>query len=586
MRLRASRRSKDRWTGPALGLLAGLITALLALLQTFGGWERQLYDLRTALLADEGHWALQRVVVVGVDDAALGELGRWPWPRAVHAGLIDRLNAAGVHSIGFDFVFDMPDPDPAADQALVEAARRSGNVVFGSYGIFADQRTRDVLGAARAEAVREPLPELSAAADVASINVFADFDGRIRRVPLYIQVDGQPRLSLSAALAARAGVDLGAVPTGRLSTFPISYVGKGGTVPTYGYADVLAGRVDAAALTGRVVLVGPVDATFQDFVSTPFGPVMPGVEAHAQALITLLDGNVRHAAPWLWNFLAAPLLGLVIGAAAGRWHPAWALVSAVILAAAVFVAALVEMMLGRIWEISPLLLAVALSYVLVLGVRFLGERRRRARVQGLFSRYVDRKLVDQLVDLDQDELRLGGDRREVTVFFLDARGFTPLSERLAPEEVVARLNEAFEQITRIIFRHEGTLDKFMGDAVMAIWNAPLPVADHALKAVQAAWEIQTQVRVEDLSFGIGIATGVAVVGNIGSDERLEYTAIGDTVNTAARLESRAQPGEIYITEAVCDAMAGRIAAEPLGPMQVKGKSATVAVYKVTGPVVA
>jgi len=189
-------------------------------------------------------------------------------------------------------------------------------------------------------------------------------------------------------------------------------------------------------------------------------------------------------------------------------------------------------------------------------------------------------------------LQLGGSRREITVLFVDIRGFTPLSEAAAPEEVVEILNEYLTLVAQCIFKYGGTLDKFIGDAAMAMFNAPLDLEDHCLKAVQAAWAMKEgatplQQRLEEkfgrtVQFGIGVNTGPAVIGNIGASFRMDYTAIGDTVNTAAHLESNAKPGQILLSQDVYEKVKERVAAANLGEIKVKGKAQGVNVFQVDG----
>ena len=207
-----------------------------------------------------------------------------------------------------------------------------------------------------------------------------------------------------------------------------------------------------------------------------------------------------------------------------------------------------------------------------------------------FKKYVASQVVDELAKDDNFKTRLGGEKRPVAVLFVDIRGFTPLSESLMPEQVVKILNEYLALTTASILQNNGMLDKFIGDATMAVFNAPLDLDDYVFRAVQTALDMRkgSEKLAQNLqeqfgktvSFGIGVNCGEAVVGNIGCEFRMDYTAIGDTVNTAARLESRAKPGEILISQAVYDTVKDRILAEEVGPMELKGKSNTVMVYRV------
>lgn len=222
---------------------------------------------------------------------------------------------------------------------------------------------------------------------------------------------------------------------------------------------------------------------------------------------------------------------------------------------------------------------------------FLQEQDARERVTRLFGRYVASQVVDEILKIGEDNLKLGGARRQVSIMFVDIRGFTRMSEKLPPEEVVEMLNRYFYVVTRCIFEKQGTIDKFMGDAVVAVFNAPLFLPDHSFQAVEAARAIHRESQSLrdwardrwgfDLRMGIGINTGEVIAGNIGTDNRMEYTVIGDAVNLAARLESIAGPGQILISETVSREIHGRVLYGVVGEVTLKGKEKPVKVYRVT-----
>jgi adenylate cyclase len=233
--------------------------------------------------------------------------------------------------------------------------------------------------------------------------------------------------------------------------------------------------------------------------------------------------------------------------------------------------------------------ALILTYLVMLAYRYLEEQFERRRITGIFGRYVAPQVVDQILKEGEEGLKLGGTRKEISVLFVDIRGFTPLSEKVEPEEVVGILNSYLNLTAKSIFDNEGTLDKFIGDATMAIFNAPLDLADHEFKAVKAAWAMKQgaaalQKELEEkygkgVSFGIGVNTGYAVVGNIGATFRMDFTAIGDTVNTAARLESNAKPDQILLSSSIYEKVKDRVEATYLGEIKVKGKEQGVPVYQ-------
>lgn len=238
--------------------------------------------------------------------------------------------------------------------------------------------------------------------------------------------------------------------------------------------------------------------------------------------------------------------------------------------------------------------AIIVCYVTSIVSQYLLERRERSRVTGLFGRYVSQAVVDEILS-NPDAIKLGGERKDVTLLFIDIRGFTPLSEKMEPEDVINVLNEYLDLCTQAIFKYGGTLDKFIGDGVMAIFGAPVPQEDHAKRAVLAGIELKSQAdelnrRIEEkygrsVRFGMGINSGPAVIGNIGSKERLEYTAIGDTVNLASRLESNAKPGQILISEETYRRVKDDFVFKELPPLKVKGKEKPVNVYEVEGKII-
>jgi len=259
----------------------------------------------------------------------------------------------------------------------------------------------------------------------------------------------------------------------------------------------------------------------------------------------------------------------------------------------------VHMVSGRLlakhgYTIPQLYFLVVVFLVMIYFVieKYFGEKLRRKKVLSTFKKYVAPQIVDKLAKDGEFELKLGGEKRTIAVLFVDIRGFTPMSESLRPEQVVSILNEYLALTTASVLDHEGTLDKFIGDATMAVFNAPFDLDDYVYKAILTALAIRDgsdklAERLQEqfgktISYGIGVNFGEAVVGNIGCEFRMDYTAIGDTVNTAARLESRAKAGEILISEAVYHEVESRIDAEPVGEMELKGKSKPVQVYRLIG----
>lgn len=410
-----------------------------------------------------------------------------------------------------------------------------------------------------------PLPQFVDNAPVGFVNVSPDADGTVRRLPLLVRFGDSIYPSLAAAALMRAqdvdslrldsGPDgLERLTIGELSV-PVSpqgfmhvvFQGGRGTCPYVSAARVLEGHITGEALEGRIAFVGTSAPGLLDIRATPYDRIMPGVEVHAQAIEAILHGNfVRHP-PWMpgAHALVILLVGMASTAAFGFSRArVYAPLSLVLAALAVGTSA--ALFLHGLF-FSPLyaLLCMLLCGGALLSVRFWQEERQKSVLRQAFSRYVSPEVVRRITEHQGD--LLAGEERELSILFTDLRGFTSLSESLPPQHVVRLLNEYFSPMTAIVRERQGTLDKFIGDALMAFWNAPLDVPGHPALAVDAALSMQEKLvnlnaRMEEhfgvrLHMGAGIHTGPAYVGNMGSDDLVNYTLIGDSVNLAARLES-------------------------------------------------
>ncbi|HEX6750493.1 MAG TPA: adenylate/guanylate cyclase domain-containing protein [Longimicrobium sp.] len=646
-----ARRLRRLGRGLAVGTAAAAVTVSLRGTTLMRRAEGATYDLRTTALADPSR-ASRDIVIAAIDDRSLRELqpqyGRWPWPRAVHAAVLDYLRYAGAKLVVYDVQFPEAGLDSASDQAFADAVAEAGNVVLpmamsrdtdsvegiaaGASGEAEARRFALPLrgGNALVEQGQEiaPMPALTrGAAGVGSIALNSDtVSGTVRHEQLVWRHDGRfyPSLSLAAARLAdprRYGgafsLDRGALRGGVVAVpledgrMVIRWRGPFGTrarqtYPAFSYSrlalsydDVFHGRAPALppdSLKGKIVFVAATASGMLDLRVTPYGAKEPGVMIHATALDNLLRGDFMRRAPAWANagtaaasaLAAATAVSLIVSAA---WGTAAALL--VLLLAAI---ASVGAFAGGVWlDAAAPALGGALAYAGAMAGNYVTEGRERRRVRDMFSRFVDPHVVRQLADAGQS-LALGGQRVPLTILFSDIRGFTSLSEKLPAETVVAMLNEYLGAMTDIVFRHRGTSDKFIGDAVMAFWGAPLPAADHARRACDCALEMIAELdrlnraweadgRAAGLRIGIGINTGEAVVGMIGSlRHKLDYTAIGDAVNLASRLESLNKEMEttIIISDAVRAALGDGYDTRALPEVHVKGKEQAVQVHELRG----
>lgn len=523
---------KDAWRAWALRLLLAL--GLLAVLHVTPVWvpvQRLEYDLLSSLTApvrpDAG------VLVVGLDEPSLAALNLAPpLPRRLHAQLVDALTAAGAAALGIDMLFGTPQ-SPADDAALALALQGRMPVVLASAEV--------AVQSSQVAQYRQTVPTVFPDARHGSVALDVDDDGVLRRAPA--QDD-----ALWRVLAQSAGRPFTPPPPGAL----LRYYAPEVPLPYAHYTQALdpTGMLPPGALQGRLVLLGqntPVDSVDQ-FV-TPLrglgGGTQSGVFLHATALMNGLTGAWIVPAHPVGPALQAVLAVGVVAGLTRRWAGWRAVWISLVLALLALLGGLWAYLAGVWWSTLPTLAGLALHLNVGAADSYWRERRRREQLRNEFARYVPPAVVDALAAAGA-ESALRGERRVLTLLFSDLAGFTSASEHLPPEAVAQALNAYFSRMTRTVHRHGGTLDKFIGDAVMAFWNAPLPEPAHAERALACAQTMQLEMvalRTEwaGTPFGkvqlrIGLHTGEAAVGHLGSHERFTYTAVGDAVNTAARLE--------------------------------------------------
>lgn len=545
----------------------------------------------------------RNIKIITVDEETLAEYGTFTeWSREKCAELINILCADKEMAptvIGMDFLF-VSEADENMDQALIEACGNAGNVVFASNMVYRGDTKQDEDGkiyydAWNVEMVEEPFDGLNAVVADGFANVHIATDGCVRYTKLTESFGTDTTDSFAYAIYQKY-MDA----TGQKTVLPKSdgkgkftffYSGENGEYSHFSMNDVINGDIPVSEFRDAIVLVGAYAPGFQDSYVAAVEKSVPmyGVEIHANIIQALMQGKTAIAVPmWLYLFVGMCMV-YAFFFVAKRQKLVPVLIETIILIA-------LHMVVGRLlaksgYTIPQLYFIVVLFLIMLYFIieKYFMEKFRRKKVLSTFKKYVAPQIVDKLAKEGNFELKLGGEKRHVAVLFVDIRGFTPMSENLAPEEVVSILNEYLALTTASILDNEGTLDKFIGDATMAVFNAPFDLDDYVYKAILTAIAIRDgseelaeklqQKFGKTISYGIGVNMGDAVVGNIGCEFRMDYTAIGDTVNTAARLESRAQAGEILISEAVCEHLQGRIRTEPVGDMELKGKSKPVKVYR-------
>ena len=527
------------------------------------------------------------------------------------------------------------DQGAADDERLAEALRSSRRVILGyffdiqrqadrppvrlptTYSLVQDSRNG---GGAQhlpqARMVQENLPALTAAArDVGYFNFFPDTDGSYRRAPLAIQFNDQIALPLGLAmlrvyrpqvpLAIRFGPDgvesirFGEqlIPVARDGQMFINFRGPGKTFRHVSAAEVLTGRVPPEMFRGKIILLGVTATALADVRVIPFGGNFPGVEIHANVLDNILRGDFvfqpggSGAFEPVLVFVLAALLGFLLHYARGITG---ALVSVAVLGAYVVLSQWAFVTYGWLLNIAYPLLAIGLTYGAITVQQYVVEEREKREIRRAFGLYVSPALA-RLASERPETLALGGETRNLTVLFCDIRDFTSIAERLSAETLVELLNHYLGEMTEVIFRHDGMLDKYVGDAIMAVWGAPLPQADHAGRACRAALTMVTHLHSlqgtweqrgwPELRIGIGINSGPMVVGNMGSVQRLSYTVIGDNVNLGSRLEglNKLYGTEIIASEGTVRAADDTLVTRELDMVRVKGRSLPVRIFEILGP---
>jgi adenylate cyclase len=497
------------------------------------------------------------IAIIAIDEKSIAELGRYPWSRDRYAPLLDRLAAAKVKAVMFDAFF--PEHDTAANDRLFAAAiRRAGNVVLAMTFDF-DKNGRVVT-------VTRSLPEIERGAiGIGHINQLPEDDGVIRRNPLLIEEDGKlvPSLGLAGAMQALGetkfstgdfDIALGNrhIPVDAGYQMWINYAGGPGVYPRYSFADVMKGRIPAEKLKGKILFLGATALGIYDMRVTPFSGNTPGVELHAAIADDII--SERYIRQGGMEALIDMFFIVATGAAAFFLTTRLRLYGA-IPATAVLIAGYVwftyYMFSAGQWinMVYPVISAI-IAVLVGGGFRYLVLERSAREMRSMFSSYMSPKLVARL-EKDPEAARIGGDSKEVTVLFTDIKGFTSFSEAHPPQEVVSRLNEYLGAMVQVIEQHDGTIDKFIGDGIMAYWGAPLAQPDHAKLAIDCIRAINERMNalrakwmengVEPFTIRGGIQSGEVVAGNVGlAGKKMEYTVIGDTVNQAARLEGTAK----------------------------------------------
>ncbi len=580
------------------------------------------------------------VIIAVVDEKSLTELGRWPWPRTTIAKLMDKLKASGAKTIGFDVIFSEKETADA-DAALARSIARADNVTLGYFfhlskkdvahlsekEIAADadniknsrypiinsaEKDPDDYALLKAYAPESNLKIISAAAvNSGYFNMIPDTDGSMRWAPLAIKYGHDyypslplsillqyldwPLLSLNLAGYGAESVKIGdtTIPTDESGRLLVNYLGPAKTFPHYSISDILKGRIPADKIRNKIVLVGATAIGIYDLRVTPFGATYPGVEIHANVIDNILHNNfLTHSSFTRFIDLCSIILfGLLMGLIIPRLRAVMGiffagLILGIFVAVNMFIFSKFNVWLNLIYPA----ITMAVIYLAITVYHYIKEEREKKKIRGAFQYYLTASVINEMLK-DPTKLKLGGDKKDLSVLFSDIRGFTTISEKLTPEELVHLLNEYLTAMTDVVFKHDGMLDKYMGDAIMAVFGAPLDQPDHARRACQTALEMMDELhRLQKkwqaegkpvLNIGIGVNSGDMVVGNMGSEMRFDYTVMGDMVNLGSRLEgiNKEYGSNIIFSEFTYNAVKDFMCCRELDWVRVKGKKLPVKIYE-------
>ncbi|MDQ3014695.1 MAG: adenylate/guanylate cyclase domain-containing protein [bacterium] len=546
------------------------VAVLISLAYVFGffdSWQERIQDRFFIKSAPPG-----TILIIGIDDASLASLGQWPWPREHFANAISKLQQAKI--VGIDVHFSEPSRLGQADDALfVQTLKQSRVPVV----LPVELRQDDYVQV-------QPLAQLTEHARLGFINVIVDNDGILRTVALKASTTS----SFSAVLADASSAE---------GIQRIAYHGPAKTFPIFSFNDLINNKIPERILVGSTVLIGATANSLQDIVGTPFGQ-MSGVEVHANSVSTLERGVKFVETPLLVGVIlifVSSFLAFALMVFLRRRFTILIVVQVLLLATL----GLISILLFSQFIIIPffyMLLGALLTAVSLVALMYVTESREKQFIRKSFQYYLMPEIIDEILN-DPKKLTLGGARRKVTVFFSDIRGFTTLSESMSPETLTHIINEYLTGMTDVIMNNRGLVDKYIGDAIMAFWGAPIENEGQAIDAAQSVFKMKAELErlnvlwkergIPHLDIGMGINTGEAIVGNMGSARRFNYTLMGDEVNFASRLEGLTKQYGVQCILSQSSALeinkAG-LAVRELDDVMVKGKKEPKKIFElITDP---
>ena len=544
------------------------------------------------------------VVIVSIDNSSIQELGVWPWPRDFHSELINKLEEAGAKVIGYDVTFS---EEGTGDEKFLRDIEPYKNLIFPFEGSIS-------LASGQFPIFREtllPLPEIRENYATGHSLFVADMDGTVRRAPFLIKFGNDLSASFALRILEAAGkikietpekfnqeiiLEGRAYPLDTFGLARIFFFGPTNTFKKYSFVDVLRGDGSLEQFKDKIVLVGSEAPDLHDeyFTSSAGGRPVSGVEIHANVVESILQNKtLREENDPGKVFLIFLSLAIVAAFSVFYLKLRFALPLFFPYTIIYLIVVVVFFSEGIILPIFYPLLVLIFVYGLGVILRYLLIREEKRKLKKYFSLYVAKDVVNEIL-AHPEKVKLGGETKNLTILFSDIRGFTSVSEKMDAQSLVGLLNKYLTAMAKIVLENRGVVDKFIGDAIMAFWGAPLPLENHAEEAVRTAIEMSRELKKRneewkklnypEIKIGIGLNTGEVVVGNIGSHERFDYTVIGDNVNLASRLEglTKFYGVGIIISESTAEAVKDKFVLRQIDFVAVKGKMQGVKIYEVLG----
>lgn len=542
------------------------------------------------------------IKIIKIDQATIDALGTFgTWDRAIYGELIEILDTEyAPYYIGFDILFSGTISEEG-DQAFVDAAAEFGNVGVVELVSFQETVTQVDVDVVNVDSmsvnfIEEPYSALFDVTSHGFSNAIIDEDSMVRKALYELSYDNVVHNSFSVLLAQQIAKNTGTeIPDIELtgnSVFGFSYIGKSQSYEGVSLIDVLDGTIDVRSFKDCYVLVGAYAAGMQDAYNVPIemDTQMYGVEIHANIAESILNGTTVLEVDSMIHSLVLFVLIFIVAYLVMSFSIVKGAILVVVINTVYFAICKVlydngisvPLLVLPVFSFSAAIFHTAISYFV--------ERNKQRETIAMFETYVSPQVVRKVIANKEELHEVTSATKDIAVLFIDVRGFTTLSETLSPEEVVDILNRHFNIVTEVIFNNLGTVDKFMGDAAMAVFNSPFDVDDYVYLAVKCAIELRDACKASNeytlnkyghpFMIGVGVHVGEAVVGNIGSVKHLDYTAIGDTVNTASRLESSAKADQILVTKEIVEILENRVIFKEVGYKKLKGKKDDVLLFEV------